>query len=261
MSSSNFVVEKKGDIKSEYNLLLPELGKGSYGKVQKAVHKVSNLKRAVKIIEKRRTTSDYQNRLINEVNILKGCDHPNIIKILEFFQDDSNFYIVTELCEGGELYKRINLKKRFSEEEAAWTIRQVVSALYYIHSHKIVHRDLKPENILYDSRQDDSLIKVIDFGTSHNYDPNSKMTQKFGTCYYIAPEVLKGQYDESCDVWSCGVILYLLLGGYPPFFGSSDEVVLRKVEKGVVEFDAENWDDVSGNFITHIERYFSKGRV
>lgn len=108
-------------------------------------------------------------------------------------------------------------------------MKQVLSAISYCHSMKIVHRDLKPENLLLDSEGDQACLKVIDFGTSQTFDPNAKMHQTYGTPYYIAPEILAGDYTERCDVWSCGVILYILLCGKPPFDGESDEEILKNV--------------------------------
>jgi len=110
---------------------------------------------------------------------------------------------------------------------------------------KIVHRDLKPENLLLDCEKDNAMIKVIDFGTSQSFDPNSKMHQTYGTPYYIAPEILAGEYTEKCDVWSCGVILYILLSGKPPFDGDTDEDILRNVQKGVYKMSGPIWSRVS----------------
>jgi calcium-dependent protein kinase len=108
-----------------------------------------------------------------------------------------------------------------------------------------VHRDLKPENLLLDSKSEDAYIKVIDFGTSALISPNSKLNHKFGTPYYTAPEVLTGQYDEKCDVWSCGVILYVMLCGYPPFSGSTDQAILKKVRKATFTFPDKEWSMIS----------------
>merc|ERR1712118_521298 len=109
------------------------------------------------------------------------------------------------------------------EKKAGETLKQILSAIVYCHDNKIVHRDLKPENILYESSKADSILKVIDFGTSRSFGPDRKMAQRLGTPYYIAPEVLDKRYDEKCDVWSIGVILYILLSGIPPFNGGNDK--------------------------------------
>ena len=151
----------------------------------------------------------------------------------------------SRLCCGGELFDKISDEQYFSEKDAALILKQVLAAINYCHTRKIVHRDLKPENLLLDKDTENPKIKIIDFGTSQTFDPNKKMNQKFGTPYYIAPEVLKKSYDEKCDLWSCGVILYILLCGYPPFNGANDKQIIEAVLKGKFTLDEPEWDDVS----------------
>ena len=116
-------------------------------------------------------------------------------------------------------------------------MQQVLSAISYCHDHNIVHRDLKPENILLeDSEAENLVVKVIDFGASQFFDPTEKLTERFGTIYYISPEVLKGDYGEKCDLWSMGVILYILLCGEPPFNGDSDDKIMQKILRGKFEY-------------------------
>ena len=160
------------------------------------------------------------------------------MKLYEFFQDDKHYYIVTELCTGGELFDKITKKQIFGEADAARYFKQILSAVVYCHALKIVHRDLKPEKLLLESEDEGANIKVIDFGTSQVFNPDKKMSQKFGTPYYIAPEVLKKEYNEKCDVWSCGVILYILLSGKPPFSGKNEQEIIKQVETGVYRMDA-----------------------
>jgi len=241
----DFIGYKTGTIHDEYTLLDPPIGKGSFGEVRRAIHIKSNITRAVKIIRIESMTNEEQERVKNEINVLKTIDHPHIMKIIEFYQDPTYFYIVTEFFNGGELFEKIISLKHFSERKAAQTIKQILSAVNYCHRLKIVHRDLKPENILYESKKEDSLLKVIDFGTSRYFDPCQQMKQKFGTPYYIAPEVLKGNYTEKCDVWSCGVILYILLCGTPPFNGQNDKEIMDSVAQGIYDFDAPEWAEVS----------------
>lgn len=163
---------------------------------------------------------------------MRQLDHPNIVRLFEVFQDDKRFYLVTELCTGGELFDEITKRSHFSEADAALITKQVLSAVAYCHSKNICHRDLKPENILLDSKAADSSnsIKVIDFGASQKFDPSKKMNQIYGTAYYIAPEILKSDYNEKCDVWSVGVILFILLSGRPPFGGDNDKEILDSVK-------------------------------
>ena len=133
---------------------------------------------------------------------------------------------------GGELFDKIIDSKYFSEKEAAKVMKQLLSAVLYCHNKSIVHRDLKPENLVLETKKADAAIKVIDFGTSEVFNPSKKMKQKYGTPYYIAPEVIKRNYTEKCDVWSAGVIMYILLCGYPPFNGYNDDEIMEAVEVG-----------------------------
>eukprot|EP01017_Pseudomicrothorax_dubius_P034140 TRINITY_DN4645_c0_g3_i2.p1 TRINITY_DN4645_c0_g3~~TRINITY_DN4645_c0_g3_i2.p1 ORF type:complete len:444 (-),score=68.62 TRINITY_DN4645_c0_g3_i2:420-1751(-) len=254
ITSVDLIGEKLGKIARDYHLTSPPLGSGAFGEVRKGIHRASGSVRAVKIINKSATKEEERERLTNEVDILRQLDHPNIIKIFEFYQDDKFFYIVTELCTGGELFDKIVRASHFDEYVAADTIKQVFSAVVYCHRHKIVHRDLKPENVLFESDRDDALLKVIDFGTSRTFDPSQKMTQKFGTPYYIAPEVLRRKYDEKCDVWSLGVMLYIMLCGYPPFNGRNDKEIMDKVSKGAFSFSGDEWTNVSSEAKKLIKR-------
>ena len=149
--------------------------------------------------------------------MLSGLDHPNIIKVYEYFIDNKFYYVVTEIASGGELYDQIAKILYFNELDAAVIMQQLFSAIFYLHSRGIVHRDLKPENMMLETQAKGDLnIKLIDFGTANFYskeEGSNKMTLKVGTPYYIAPEVVKKNYDNKCDLWSCGVIMYILLCG------------------------------------------------
>lgn len=144
-----------------------------------------------------------------------------------------HFLSTFRYLDGGELFERILKRETINEGEVAGIMKQILSALVYCHSKSVVHRDLKPENVLLDKNEKDPIIKIIDFGTAQIFDPEHKMTEKSGTPYYIAPEVLKRRYDSKCDVWSAGVMLYVLLCGYPPFSGKTDQEIMTKVSKGV----------------------------
>ena len=185
--------------------------------------------------------------LKNEIAILKDMDHPNIVNMYEYLEDEKRFYIVTEICKGGELFDEIINRAKFDEHDAAVVMKQLLSAVNYCHSNNIVHRDLKPENILLEQDRDLEKIKIVDFGTSLMFDPERNMDEKLGTAYYIAPEVIKKNYNEKCDVWSAGVILYILLSGEPPFNDpkADNDAIMKKVEIGTYDIDNGVWRSIS----------------
>ena len=238
---STFVCYKTTKINEEY-LLGETLGQGAFGTVRKAVHKLTNQERAIKILKKRQQD---ERKLFLEVNILSKLAHPNIMEIYEFYEDKANFYIVSEFCRGGELFDAMTEKGVFKEAEACPIMLQLVSAICYSHSNNIVHRDLKPENIMLDKVGNTPIIKLIDWGGARYFSKNKKMTTIKGTPYYIAPEVIKEVYDEKCDIWSLGVIFYVLLCGYPPFNGDTDVEIIQNVQKGKFIFPEEEWGIIS----------------
>mmetsp|Transcript_12904 Transcript_12904/g.32554 ORF Transcript_12904/g.32554 Transcript_12904/m.32554 type:complete len:395 (+) Transcript_12904:2-1186(+) len=174
-------------------------------------------------------------------------DHPNIIKLYETFEDHRNIYLIMELCTGGELFDRIIEAGHFTEGQAASLMQQIVRAIYYMHDNHVCHRDLKPENFLFVTKEaiEKNLLKIIDFGLSCEFQPEQVLTTKAGTPYYVAPQVLAGKYDHQSDMWSVGVIMYVMLCGYPPFFGDTDAEVLSKVRLGNFSFNAADWKNVS----------------
>jgi calcium-dependent protein kinase len=224
------------------------------------MHKITGQSRAVKILKK---SEQDEEKLFLEVDILAKLSHPNIMQINEFYDDNTNFYIVSEFCSGGELFDTISEKGVFTEKEAAHLMKQIISAVCYSHQNNVVHRDLKPENILLEDKTEDPVIKLIDWGGARYFSKNKKMTKISGTPYYIAPEVLNEVYDEKCDIWSCGVILYILLCGYPPFNGDTDKDIMKAVKKGSFEFPEEEWASISKNakdLVSHMLKYDSKAR-
>ncbi len=208
-----------------------KLGEGTFGTVIKAKHKLTNELVAIKIIPK---ISFLKNDdLKKEVEILKELDHPNIIKIFEFYDNDSDFYIVQELCNGGDLFSKIKDEGGQPEITTGIIIFQILSAVYYLHQRNIMHRDLKLENILIENTKysNNIYVKVIDFGTA-KFCTKDKEKEITGTPFYIAPEVLNGNYSEKCDSWSIGVILYAVLSGKLPFGGSNKFEVFSNIKNG-----------------------------
>ena len=194
-------------------------------------------------------------RFKQEIAILQQLDHPNVLKLYEYFEDDRNVYLVTEICKGGELFDAIIKNEYFTEKKAAKIFKQILQSLNYCHNQGIAHRDLKPENFLFETKKEDSDLKIIDFGLSKIIKSNStteiagrdrvknldRMNTKAGTPNYISPEVLAGNYGVECDLWSAGCILYILLCGYPPFYGDDDQEILSMVMRGKFDFDGEEW--------------------
>jgi len=160
------------------------------------------------------------------------------MRIFEFTSDESYYYIISEYIPNGELFDKIIHRKFLSEEDGAYVVKQLISAITYCHAKGVVHRDLKLENILIDSITEDNKIniKVIDFGTAMFFSPDKKIEGTLGTPYYVAPEVLMGTYTEKCDLWSIGVILFVLLSGNVPFNGKNNEEILAAVKKGSFAF-------------------------
>lgn len=169
--------------------------------------------------------------------------------MIEAYESGSAYFLIFELMVGGELFDMIVEKECYSEQEAAKAFRPIVDAIRYCHSKGIVHRDLKPENLLYLEENPDSTIKVSDFGLARVLDSKSQlMSTVCGTPAYLAPEILKNEkYGPSCDCWSLGVILYVILCGYPPFGDEANDEMFQKIKNGEVSFPSPEWDEISDN--------------
>ena len=251
-----FIQFHSGSYLQDYNSV-KVVGEGAFGKVYLAEHKGTLVQRAVKELDKSKAEKNQQSRFIEEVEILARLDHPNILKLFELYEDEKQYFVVSELLTGGELFDYLIKIGHLSETSAARIMYQILSAVTYCHQNNIVHRDLKPENLLLEtppSDTDEIIIKVIDFGTSSLFTPSTSLHKRIGTPYYIAPEVLGMNYTEKCDVWSCGVILYILLSGYPPFPGKNNEEILRKVKTGQFNFHHSVFRSVSTEAKTLIRR-------
>ena len=202
----------------------------------------------MKVIKKSPSKAkEEEENLMNEVDILRKLDHPNIVKITDFYSLKTEYNIITEYCQEGELFDEIKAQSPFSEAMAAWYLRQILSAICYCHNMNIIHRDLKPENILIVKRQKNGYhpIKIIDFGTAKVFQKEKAEHVLIGSAYYIAPEVLSRNYTELCDLWSCGVIMYILLTGRPPFNGSNEEEIMKKIKEGIYDLKKYPWGVIS----------------
>ncbi|XP_076294793.1 calcium/calmodulin-dependent protein kinase I isoform X2 [Lasioglossum baleicum] len=208
---------------------------------------------AVKIIDKK-ALKGKEDSLENEIKVLRRLTHPNIVQLLETFEDKQKFYLIMELVTGGELFDRIVEKGSYTEKDASGLIRQILEAVDYMHEQGVVHRDLKPENLLYYSPDEDSKIMISDFGLSKMED-SGIMETACGTPGYVAPEVLAQKpYGKAVDVWSIGVISYILLCGYPPFYDENDAVLFAQIIKGEFEFDSPFWNDISDSAKDFIQK-------
>jgi calcium-dependent protein kinase len=226
-----------------------EIGTGGFAEVRRCVHKITGMMRAVKIYNKSLFPDEYlkSGGLHHEIEILKKLDHPNLVKLYEYYEDEKSVYITMEFCLGGELFQQISSLQRLTEESVIEVMRQLFAVVSYIHSKGIVHRDLKPENILIEERGSELHLKIADFGNAVLITPDTKLKGETGTCYYMAPEVMNGEYSEKCDEWSCGVIMFMLLTGKPPFDGENDEAILANVKKGEFSLNGPEMIKVSAD--------------
>ncbi|XP_015602301.1 calcium/calmodulin-dependent protein kinase type 1 isoform X2 [Cephus cinctus] len=236
--------DKSPSVDDKY-ILKELLGTGAFSEVRLAESKDKPGQMfAVKIIDKK-ALKGKEDSLENEIKVLRRLTHPNIVQLLETFEDKHKVYLVMELVTGGELFDRIVEKGSYTEKDASGLIRQVLEAVDYMHEQGVVHRDLKPENLLYYSPDEDSKIMISDFGLSKMED-SGIMATACGTPGYVAPEVLAQKpYGKAVDVWSIGVISYILLCGYPPFYDENDANLFAQILKGEFEFDSPYWDDIS----------------
>jgi serine/threonine protein kinase len=241
------------------------IGKGGFSEVKLATEKKTGKNWAAKIISKKAANKSGEaiEGIWNEIFILKSVEHKNIVELHEVYEDNQNYYIILENISGGELFDRIIALTTYSEKDASNVIRQILEGLQHLHERNIAHRDLKPENLLLSSPSADADIKITDFGLSEiqqSLHPGEemKMAKAVGTPSYIAPEVLQflstGQpYGKQIDLWGVGCILYILLCGFPPFYGDDDDEMYDKIEAGDYSFPSPDWDCISSEAINLIK--------
>jgi len=241
----NSEVSKPVSIEERYELK-KVIGRGAFSVVKEGIRKASGKKYAIKCISKKLIDKKELSLLEREIDIMKKLQHPNIIQLMEVIDTSDTLYLVLEFASGGELFDAIVNKGSYSEADAAKIIRQILEAIQYVHKNGIAHRDLKPENLLLlQSENGDEIIKIADFGLSKDFGEEQLQTS-CGTPDYVAPEVLMGEpYDMAVDIWSIGVISYVLLCGFPPFYGETQKELFENIMSGTYDFPDPEWTDVS----------------
>eukprot|EP00457_Paulinella_chromatophora_P006463 gb/GEZN01006481.1/.p1 GENE.gb/GEZN01006481.1/~~gb/GEZN01006481.1/.p1 ORF type:complete len:336 (+),score=52.33 gb/GEZN01006481.1/:70-1077(+) len=234
---------------SDQFTLKEKLGEGNFAIVRRAVRKADHQEFAVKCIKKRRLKPEELQATHDEVEILQKIHHPNCVQLFAVFDTKKDLYMVMELLTGGELFDRIVEKESFSEKQAVGVIKSVAEALSYLHANGISHRDLKPENLLLSDHTDNATIKLTDFGLAKfRFQGGPLMITACGTPGYVAPEVLKGHpYGTEVDVWSLGVILYILLCGFPPFYHPQTAELYKAIKAGKYDFPDEFFKNITDN--------------
>lgn len=237
---------KTGNIKELYTLG-KLLGQGQFGTTYLCVENATGNEYACKTIAKRKLTMqediDDVRREIQIMHHMAG--NPNVISIVGSYEDAVSVYVVMELCAGGELFDRIIERGHYTEKKAANLSRVIVSVVDACHSAGVIHRDLKPENFLFVNEDEESPLVSIDFGLSVFFKPGEKFYDTVGSAYYMAPEVLRKKYDQGCDVWSAGIIIYILLCGVPPFWDETEEGVYEQVLDGELDLESGPWPSIS----------------
>ncbi|KAL1553518.1 Calcium-dependent protein kinase 10 [Salvia divinorum] len=232
---------------SDKYVLGRELGRGEFGVTYLCTDRETHEALACKSISKKklRTAVDVED-VRREVAIMSSLpEHANIVKLRAAYEDSEAVHLVMELCEGGELFDRIVARGHYSERAAATVAKTVAQVVRICHQSGVMHRDLKPENFLFANKKENSALKVIDFGLSVFFKPGERFSEIVGSPYYMAPEVLKRNYGPEVDIWSAGVILYILLCGVPPFWAESEQGVALAILRGVIDFKREPWPQVS----------------
>ncbi|MCO5580221.1 hypothetical protein L7F22_034087 [Adiantum nelumboides] len=237
----------------------PELGRGQFGIIHKCTSRSSGTLFACKSISKLRLRSIHDIKdVVREINIMRHLSNHvpphddaskaarrSFVHLHEVIEDSAFVHLIIELCSGGELFDRIVKKKYYPEAQAASLMKSLLETLKFCHDLGIMHRDLKPENVLFVDESDESDIKLADFGLALEFSPGQKFSGMAGSAYYMAPEVLHGEYSEEVDMWSAGVIMYVLLSGVPPFWGHTEQGIFNAIQEGQLDLTSEPWQTIS----------------
>ncbi|XP_035255732.1 calcium/calmodulin-dependent protein kinase type II subunit gamma isoform X14 [Anguilla anguilla] len=230
----------------EYQLY-EELGKGAFSVVRRCVKKSTGQEYAAKIINTKKLSARDHQKLEREARICRLLKHPNIVRLHDSISEEGFHYLVFDLVTGGELFEDIVAREYYSEADASQCINQILESVNHIHQHDIVHRDLKPENLLLASKMKGAAVKLADFGLAIEVQGDQQAWFGFaGTPGYLSPEVLrKDPYGKPVDIWACGVILYILLVGYPPFWDEDQHKLYQQIKAGAYDFPSPEWDTVT----------------
>ncbi|XP_037128470.1 calcium/calmodulin-dependent protein kinase type II subunit gamma isoform X8 [Syngnathus acus] len=230
----------------EYQLY-EELGKGAFSVVRRCVKKSTGQEYAAKIINTKKLSARDHQKLEREARICRLLKHPNIVRLHDSISEEGFHYLVFDLVTGGELFEDIVAREYYSEADASHCINQILESVSHIHQHDIVHRDLKPENLLLASKMKGAAVKLADFGLAIEVQGDQQAWFGFaGTPGYLSPEVLrKDPYSKPVDIWACGVILYILLVGYPPFWDEDQHKLYQQIKAGAYDFPSPEWDTVT----------------
>ena len=241
------------------------LGENENSSIYRVKHNITDEIRVMKVIKKSNSVKDengeFEDKEIkNEIDVLKTLDHPNILKIFEFYSDKNSYSLITEFCSGGDLFQEIVDKGPFREKYCAFVIYQILLGINHCHNMNIIHRDLKPENILIVDKDKNEFprIKICDFGTSKILEKGKQDKKLVGSPYYMAPEVFKNNVTEKCDIWSCGVILYLLLSARPPFAGEDDDEIIESVQSARIDYSSPPFNKLSANCLDLLKKLLNK---
>ena len=252
LSREKLLEIKKEELNDHYEILEDLALDESLGIYKRVLHKKLGQYRSMRIINK----TKYNKK---EIEIVQKLSHPNILQIFEIFDDENNYYIICENIEGKPLFEYMVNHKSFKEKEACQVMKEILLTVNYLHSLNIIHRDLKPESIVIKKLDnDDYKIKFVNFSTAIEFTSGKKLTQFVGTHYYVAPEVISKNYNELCDIWSCGIILYILICEYPPFQGKNNDEILHNIKFTELKFNKKEWEKISNSCKDLIIKMLSK---
>jgi len=220
-----------------------DIGEGNFGKVKLGTNKKTKEQFAIKIMSKEKIQNQLQREFIPEIEISKKFNHKNVIQVHSIIEDEKNYYLIMEYCSKGELFDLICKKNRLTKDQSALLFYQLINGVEYIHSKGYAHRDLKPENLLLTKN---NILKIIDFGLTHEYNEDISLKTKCGSPSYAAPEILKGYHYDGfkTDIWSCGIVLYAMLSGFLPFEGETNKILFKNIIKCEVNVNHIKDDEI-----------------